>query len=67
MPEDLGAPVPPPPRRRPRRRASSNRPVMLVLSYLGILALIRSSPRRTIARCSGMRGTASFSSLLFLS
>ncbi len=42
MPEDLGAPVPPPPPPPPPPApgASSNRSVMLVLSYLGILALI---------------------------
>ncbi len=41
MPEDLGAPVPPPPPPPPPAPvASSNRSVMLVLSYLGILALI---------------------------
>ena len=41
MPEDLGAPVPPPPPPPPPAPVvSSNRPVMLVLSYLGILALI---------------------------
>ncbi len=42
MPEDLGAPVPPPPPPPPPPApvVSSNRSVMLVLSYLGILALI---------------------------
>ena len=42
MPDDLGAPVPPPPPPPPPPPAqvSSNRTVMLVLSYLGILALI---------------------------
>lgn len=42
MPEDLGAPVPPPPPPPPPAApvVSSNRSVMLVLSYLGILALI---------------------------
>lgn len=41
MPEDLGAPAPPPPPPPPPpAQASSNRSVMLVLSYLGILALI---------------------------
>ena len=41
MPEDLGAPVPPPPPPPPPPvPVSSNRSVMLVLSYLGILALI---------------------------
>lgn len=42
MPEDLvGAPVPPPPPPPPPAPVvSSNRSVMLVLSYLGILALI---------------------------
>ena len=42
MPDDLGAPVPPPPPPPPPPPAqvSSNRTVMLVLSYLGVLALI---------------------------
>jgi uncharacterized membrane protein len=41
MPEDLEAPVPPPPPPPPPAPVvSSNRSVMLVLSYLGILALI---------------------------
>ncbi len=42
MPEDFGAPVPPPPPPPPPPApgVSSNRSVMLVLSYLGILALI---------------------------
>ena len=41
MPEDLGVPVPPPPPPPPPPApVSSNRSVMLVLSYLGILALI---------------------------
>ncbi|HYN43504.1 MAG TPA: DUF4870 domain-containing protein [Thermoanaerobaculia bacterium] len=40
MPEDLGVPVPPPPPPPPPVPVSSNRSVMLVLSYLGILALI---------------------------
>ena len=43
MPEDLEAPVPPPPLPPPPpppAPVSSNRSVMLVLSYLGILALI---------------------------
>ena len=42
MPEELGAPVPPPPPPPPppAPAGSSNRSVMLVLSYLGILALI---------------------------
>ena len=39
MPEEVGAPAPPPPP-PPPQPASSNRSVMLVLSYLGILALI---------------------------
>ena len=40
MPEEVGAPAPPPPPPPPAPPASSNRSVMLVLSYLGILALI---------------------------
>ena len=41
MPEEIGAPAPPPPPPPPPAApASSNRSVMLVLSYLGILALI---------------------------
>ncbi|MHB8799067.1 MAG: DUF4870 domain-containing protein [Thermoanaerobaculia bacterium] len=41
MPEEVGAPAPPPPPPPPPAPpASSNRSVMLVLSYLGILALI---------------------------
>ncbi len=41
MPEELGTPVPPPPPPPPPPApVSSNRSVMLVLSYLGILALI---------------------------
>lgn len=41
MPEDVGAPAPPPPPPPPPVAASgSNRSVMLVLAYLGILALI---------------------------
>ena len=44
MPEEIGAPAPPPPPPPPpppaAGPASSNRSVMLVLSYLGILALI---------------------------
>ncbi len=41
MPEDqAGAPAPPPPPPPPPAPASSNRSVMLVLSYIGILALI---------------------------
>ena len=40
MPEDLGAPVPPPPPPPPPAPVGSNRSVMLVLAYLGILALI---------------------------
>lgn len=42
MPDDLGAPVPPlpPPPPPPPAPVSSNRTVMLVLSYLGVLALI---------------------------
>ena len=41
MPDEMaGAPAPPPPPPPPPVTASSNRSVMLVLSYLGILALI---------------------------
>ena len=41
MPDEIGAPAPPPPPPPPPLApASSNRSVMLVLSYLGILALI---------------------------
>ena len=41
MPEEVGAPAPPPPPPPPPAPpASSNRSVMLVLSYIGILALI---------------------------
>ena len=41
MPEDLEAPIPPPPPPPPPPApVSSNRSVMLVLSYIGILALI---------------------------
>lgn len=41
MPEDVGAPAPPPPPPPPPVPASgSNRSVMLVLAYLGVLALI---------------------------
>jgi len=40
MPEEAGAPVPPPPPSPPPQAASSNRSVMLVLAYLGILALV---------------------------
>ncbi len=41
MPDEVGAPAPPPPPPPPPPApASSNRSVMLVLAYLGILALI---------------------------
>lgn len=43
MPDDAGAsapPPPPPPPPPPQAPAGSNRAVMLVLSYIGILALI---------------------------
>ena len=41
MPDEIGAPAPPPPPPPPPAPpATSNRSVMLVLSYLGILALI---------------------------
>ena len=40
MPEDARVPPPLPPPPPPPPPAGSNRPVMLVLSYLGILALI---------------------------
>mgnify|MGYP000969634741 FL=1 len=41
MPDEIGAPAPPPPPPPPPAPpATSNRSVMLVLSYLGILALV---------------------------
>ena len=41
MPDEIGAPAPPPPPPPPPPApAGSNRSVMLVLSYLGILALV---------------------------
>ena len=40
MPEEIGAQAPPPPPPPPPAPVSSHRSVMLVLSYVGILALI---------------------------